>query len=356
MAKQNKSSFREWAEAIFLAVFIVAFIRIFIFELFAVSSTSMGKTLLAGDFIFVSQLHYGARMPITPVSFPFSHKEMPFSEGEKSYWDGIQWPYFRISGFSEIKLNDIVVFNYPLETEHPTDQKTHFVKRCLALPGDTFKIINKIPFVNDIQLENPENVQYNYHVKTDSTNLNPLLLYELGINEGGKYSNRGDWQLAMTMSAMQRLRKEKNVHEIVEITEPEGRFSEFIFPNNEHFPWNMDNYGPVVIPRKGDSVEITPGNLPLYEKIISIFEENTLEVSDSSVIINGMPAKYYSFKMDYYFMVGDNRQNSSDSRFWGFVPEDHIVGKATLILFSFDKNAESIRNKIRWNRILKSIE
>lgn len=295
-------------------------------------------------------------MPITPVSFPFSHQNMPFSQEKKSYWDGLQLPYLRIPGFSKIKNNDIVVFNYPLEAEHPVDQKTYFVKRCMALPGDTFKIERKKIFVNNIEFENTENIQYNYHVKTDSTLLNPMLLYELGINEGGKISNRGDWQLTMTLKAMERLKQEKNVHEIIETSEQPDHYSEYIFPNNENFPWNIDNYGPVLIPKAGDSVNINLKNLPLYEKVISFYEGNELDMNDSAILINGIETKFYTFKMNYYFMLGDNRHNSADSRFWGFVPENHIVGKAVLVLFSVDKNAENFFSKIRWNRIFKTID
>ena len=355
MSKKNKTPLREWMEAILLAVVIVTFIRIFIFELFAVSSTSMEKSLLAGDFIFVSELHYGPRMPITFFSFPFSHQHLPFFPETKSYWNFFQLPYFRIPGFSEIKHNDVVVFNYPVEAEHPVDQRTYFVKRCVALPGDTLIIVHKKILVDEDEIENPENVQYNYHVKTDSTNLNPLLLYELGINEGGKYSNRGDWQLTMTISAMQRLKQEKNVHEIVEIYEEPNKFSEYIFPNNENFRWNIDNFGPVIIPKSGDSVNITLENLSLYEKIISFYEENELGVNDTGIVINGEAKNFYIFKKNYYFMLGDNRHNSADSRFWGFVPEDHIVGKALFVLFSVDKNAEGIFSRIRWKRCLKKI-
>lgn len=356
MSKKNKSAFREWIESILLAIVIVAIVRIFIFELFAVSSTSMEKSLLAGDFIFVSQLHYGPRMPITPVSFPFSHQSLPFFEDKKSYWDRIQLPFLRIPGFSEVNHNDVLVFNYPLEAEHPVDQKTHFVKRCIGLPGDTFRMVNKKIFVNGIELEYPENVQYNYHVKTDSTLLNPMLLYELGINEGGKVSNRGDWQLTMTAHAVERLKEEKNVHEIVEIAEPANRYSEYIFPNSENYPWNIDNYGPLLIPQAGDSVLITIKNMPLYEKIISFYEGNELEVSDSTLLINGQPAGYYKFKMNYYFVIGDNRHNSADSRFWGFVPENHLVGKAVMVLFSIDKNARDFFSKVRWRRVFMGIE
>ncbi len=356
MAKKNKSNFVEWIEAIFLAIVIVSVIRIFVFELFAVSSTSMEKSLLAGDFIFVSQLHYGPRMPITPLSFPFAHQEIPFLENRKSYWEGIQLPYLRIPGFSKINHNDVVVFNYPLETEHPVDQKTFFVKRCIALPGDTFRIEKKKVYINDMEMENPELTQFNYHVKTDSTLINPLLLYELGINEGGKISNKGDWQLSMTSDARERLKKEKNVNEVIETSEQPGHYTEYVFPNNENFPWNVDNFGPVVIPRAGDSVSLSFQNLPLYEKIISLYEGNTMEVNDSAFLINGNESKYYKFKMNYYFVLGDNRHNSADSRFWGFVPENHLVGKAVFILFSVDKNAVGMFSKIRWRRILNRIQ
>lgn len=356
MSSKSKSSFREWLEAILLAIVIVAIVRIFFFELFAVSSTSMEKSLLAGDFIFVSQLHYGPRMPVTPVAFPFSHQTMPFFSDKKSFWDGVQLPYLRIPGFSEIKHNDIVVFNYPLETAFPVDQRTHFVKRCLGLPGDTFSMSRKKIIINGIEMENPEMVQFNYHVKTDSTLINPVLLYELGINEGGKVSNKGDWQLTMTATATERLKQESNVHEVIEISEQPNHFSEHIFPGNDNFRWNIDNYGPVVIPKKGDSIAISVQNLPLYERIIVQYENNELEMSDSAIFINGKEATHYAFKMNYYFMIGDNRHNSADSRFWGFVPEDHIVGKASFILFSIDRNARDAFSMIRWNRMLKKAE
>lgn len=353
--KKKKSGWFEWLEALFLAVIIVTFIRVFFFDIFAVTSSSMEKSLLTGDFIFVSKVSYGPRLPMTPLSIPLTHQAIPFTSGTKSYSTLIRFPYFRLPGFSDIKLNDVIVFNYPLDLEHPPDHRTYYIKRCVALPGDTLTILRKQIYVNNSLLEDQKDTEYNYHVKTDSMDLGYDWLHEFGITEGGKVSNQGDWQLTMRAADASKIIDFDFVEDVIELAEQPGKFSDYIFPHNEKFPWNIDNYGPVVIPKKGDSVLLSLENIALYKRLITGFEKNAVEISDSAIIVNGLRASHYLFKMNYYFMVGDNRHNSVDSRYWGFVPEDHIVGKATFVLFSSDRNEKGFFNRIRWERIMSGV-
>lgn len=315
----------------------------------------MEKTLLVGDFIIVSKINFGPRVPNTPLTVPFSHQTMPFTTDVKSYLDWIQFPYFRLPGFSSIKNNDVVVFNYPLEDEKPIDHRTHFVKRCIALPGDTLQIIDKIVFINSDAMEAPEKSQFTYNIKTGTKKLDNRFLEELEINEGGQVSEHGDYQFALTKEAAGVFQNMEQTHEIKERIEKKEVYNDYLFPFHSDFPWNIDHYGPLVIPKAGDSIEISVKNLPLYQRIISNYENNLLETRNDSVFINGNYTRNYIFKMNYYFMMGDSRHHSSDSRYWGFVPEDHIVGKAIFILFSVNKNAAWYK-KLRWDRLFFGIK
>ncbi|PCH69461.1 MAG: S26 family signal peptidase [Bacteroidetes bacterium] len=354
MSKKKKSNLREWLEAIIWAVVIVLIIKNFIFYPYAVTGTSMTSTLLSGDFILVSNLHYGPRLPPTPLSLPFSHQTMPFSNSTPSYLDFFQIPHYRLPGFSEIERNDVVVFNYPLDN-HPTDHKTQFIKRCMALPGDTIEIKSKEIFINKKALKQSQTLQFNYSIETDGTDFDWEILNEMHITEGGRISTENHWQLTMTSHNADSLKKLDFVKKITEITDETGHHNDYIFPYHELFPWSLDNFGPIIIPKKGQSIPLTYKNLLLYEKIIVEYEHNTIEMTDSATLINGQPADSYTFELDYYFMLGDNRHNSGDSRMWGFVPESHIIGKATTVLFSMDKSSDNFFEKIRWGRILKGI-
>lgn len=315
-------------------------------ESYTIPTTSMEKTLIEGDYILVSKLNYGARTPITPLSLPF------FSKAYSSAW---QLPYFRVPGFSDIKANDVIVFNYPIEDDKPVDKRIPFVKRCIAAAGDTLKIVNGKVFVNSKAIAEPEDAEFNFLVKTDSSLINPDSLEKLGITEGGPVMSLSTYNLTMTRKNAAIIGRFENVKGIEIMCEDSGLYAQSLFPSSIFYSWNMDNYGPIVIPANGATVQLTKLNLPLYYRIISVYEGNTLVVKNDSICeINGVPTTSYTFKMNYYFALGDNRHNSADSRFWGFVPEDHIIGKAVMILFSVDRS-KNFFSGFRWNRFFKII-
>jgi signal peptidase I len=344
MAKK-KSASREWFGAVIFAVITVVLIRSFLFEAYTIPSPSMEKSLLVGDFVLVSKVTYGPRITFTPLSLPFIHQKIPFTD-INAYLDWFKIPYYRIAGYSEIKRNDVLVFNYPREDEHPVDQKTHYVKRCVALAGDTFELRKGKIFINKAELPDPEQVQFNYHVKVNKGELNVDSLIKLGICEGGEISTKGDYSLSLSEQNAEKIKAIRNVEFVEVFQEKPGTSMDYIFPNSSTYDWNIDNFGPLVIPRKGDSVSITLKNIPIYRRIIQLYEKNELNILGSTIYINGKPSTSYTFKMNYYFTMGDNRHNSADSRFWGFVPEDHIVGKAVMIILSIDKKIR----KVRWDR------
>lgn len=348
MAK--RSAFREWFNAIVFAVITVILIRSFLFEAYTIPTPSMEKSLLVGDFVVVTKIAYGPRLPRTPLTIPFTHQNIPFTE-RNSFLRWIKLPYYRLRGYAEVSRNDIVVFNYPMDTEFPVDHRQHYVKRCVALPGDTFEIKDREIYINHKNVEVPKEIQFNYHVKVKE-DINADSLADLGITEGGKISRSGDYSLTLSSENAEKIRGMKNIEKMEVFTEKKKLFMDYIFPQSEKYPWNADNYGPLVIPKIGDSVEINITNLPLYSRIISVYEKNELGLLNDSIFINGKPAKYYKFKMNYYFVMGDNRHNSADSRFWGFVPEDHIIGKASLIILSIDKK----HHKFRWDRFFKWVK
>lgn len=357
--KKKRAPIREWFEALAFAFIGVLIVKAFIFEPFAIPSDSMDDTLFAGDYIVVNKLAYGARLPLTPLSIPFSHQTIGSFPAYATWWT---WNYHRVPGYSEIKRNDIIVFNFPAEDlfplttgqsiNYPVDHRTHFIKRCVGLPGDTFRIIDREIFVNGKELPFPKNVLFNYIVKMDSANHKSVNLKKLGMlreSEQGKY-------ILTTLSLLASQADSLSLIKQIISVEPElshaGIFDGQLFPHDEKFAWNLDNYGSMIIPKKGSTIHLSEDSLPLYERIIVNYEHNRIDVKNDSIFINGKYATTYTFKMNYYFMMGDNRHFSMDSRYWGFVPEDHIVGKATMILFSYDKP----NGHVRWNRCFKSIE
>ena len=386
----------EWVEAILFATIVATLIRIFVFEMYVIPTPSMEKSMLVGDYLCVSKVAYGPKMPNTPLSFPFVHNTMPLSQTKKSFVEWIKWPYHRLKGWGGVRRNDPVVFNFPhgdtvmladpvadyyqymrdvmraydlSESEarkavlqqtdlvgRPVDKRDNYVKRCVGMPGDSIRIEASEMWINgEPQVEIPGK-QYNYFVKTNGTPINPDVFDELGIAQSDiHYDARTQTyaHLPLTAANVKRLGELGNVLEIVKF-EATG-VDPNIFPFDARYPWNVDNFGPLWVPRKGATVKLTAENLPLYRRIIETYEGNELEERDGRIYINGQPADSYTFGMDYYFMMGDNRHNSLDSRYWGFVPEDHIVGKPSFVWLSLDKE-KGFPSNIRWNRLFRSIK
>jgi len=351
----KKGPIREWFDAIVFAVIAATLIRMFVIEAFTIPTPSMEKSLLVGDFLFVSKINYGPRIPNTPLSFPFAHHTLPLTQETKSYLEWIKLPYFRIPGFSEIKNNDVVVFNYPMEDFRPVDKRENYIKRCIGIPGDKIEVIDKKLHINEEVAEMPEGMQLSYHVKTDGTSLNRKVLEKLDVTEGGLVSNEGDYRLSLTNKNAGAIKDRfPNIKMVKPICDPENTFDPHIFPQLKDLAFNKDNFGPIVIPKQGVEIPLNINNLPIYHRLITIYEGNTIDVDGESIFINGKVATSYTFNMDYYFMMGDNRDNSLDSRYWGFVPEDHIVGKAVFIWLSLDKNKTWL-GKVRWSRLFSLI-
>lgn len=353
-----KSTLREWFWAAVIAVGITIIIRTFLLEAYTIPTSSMEKTLLVGDYLFVNKFYYGVRLPITPVSLPFAHNSMPFGLG-KSYWDGWQLPYYRLPARHRVKRHDAVVFNYPKDQTRPIDKRENYIKRCIALPADTFSIVDRKVYINGVEDTLPAFAQYNYYVRTNGTPIDNQTFLNLDITEGGLRAETGDlYEYALTNFDLEQVKQIANVSKIDTIVRDKETYlsHEPVFPQDpEYFPWNIDNYGPLVIPAKGMTVPLSIANLSLYSYLIEHYEGNEISLSGVEININGEIVDHYTFKQNYYFMLGDNRQNSSDSRFWGFVPEDHIVGKAFMVWLSM-KPGTGFPDNLRWNRILKWVK
>jgi signal peptidase I len=357
-SKKKKSVMREWAEAVVVAFFGVIILKAFLFEPFAIPSDSMSGTLMAGDYVVVNKLSYGARLPITPLTIPFTHQSI---FGMRSYSDAWQLPYMRIPGFGGIDRNDVIVFNFPAEelfpldtapTDYPIDHRTHFIKRCIALPGDTLQITAKNVFINGEDAGIPVHAMFNYVIKIDSSKADSLNLLPLGMVRESRQGKYVYYTITMKPQRADSLRLNPKIISVEPELSPAGSFDEQVFPHEEKLSWNLDNYGPIVIPKAGGTIHLSVDSLSLWERIIVNYEHNELTVKDDSIFINGQYTETYTFQMDYFFVMGDNRHFSMDSRYWGFVPEDHIVGIATTILFSVDKQ----NGGVRWGRTFSSIE
>ncbi|MFD2743423.1 MULTISPECIES: signal peptidase I [Sphingobacterium] len=359
----KKSAVREWTDAIIFATVAASLIRSFLIEPYVIPTGSMERSLLIGDFLFVSKLNYGARIPMTPLAFPFAHHTMPITGG-KAYSEWIKLPYKRLPGFQEIKRNDVVVFNYPMDAdapfERPVDKRENYIKRCVGMPGDVLTMKGAQLFVNGEVGYESENLQPSFIVVTEQPyglDLNRLVdkRYELStyLND----PSRGVYVLHITREEAEEVRQWSNVKEVIEQVYGPDDNSEMAqaFPfYKDGTVWNYDNFGPFTIPKKGWTVKLDNKTLPLYRRAITVYEGNTLEERADGLYLNGKLADSYTFNMDYYWMMGDNRHNSLDSRGWGFVPEDHIVGKAVLTFMSYDEDG-SFLSKIRWNRIFRGI-
>ena len=387
----KKSVVREWVDAIIFAVIAASIIRIFLIEAYTIPTSSMEKSLLIGDYLFVSKIHLGARAPNTPLSFPFVHHTLPLTRDVKSY---IEWPsldYYRFPGWSTIDNMDVIVFNYQdgdtLSTRfqsnisyyqlvrqfgrdavwnnpqqfgeiisRPVDKRENFIKRCVGIPGDTIQIIDTKLFINGQEEHNPGIKQFKYRIRTNGTSINKRNLERLDITEQIATDNRGNYEMTLTDEAVENLKNYPYIISVEPVIETAGVRDPNIFPHDTGYHWNVDNFGPLVVPKKGMTVPLNLHTLPLYERIIDVFENNDLDVRDGKIFINGKESDSYTFKMDYYWMMGDNRHNSADSRYWGFVPEDHIVGEAVFVWLSLDGNKSLFDGKIRWNKLLRLVK
>lgn len=334
------TSIKEWAKALLIALLIVLFVRSFCFELTVINTPSMEKSILTGDFIIINKLSYGPRFPKTILSMPFIN--------QRWFSDLFSIPYFRLFGEPDVDRNDVVVFNYPIEDNFPVDHRTYFVKRCMAIPGDTLEIKDGNVIVNGVEETHFDYIQHNYFIKSEK-DLDEEFMNSYHITEGGEISQNNDFSFTLNQSIADTLRSKNYIISIKKRIEDANTWDEFVFPFNVNYKWNVDNYGPLKIPAEGDIIVIDSSNICLYERIISVYENNSLEIKNDSVFINGQYSKTYSIKQNYYFMMGDNRHNSQDSRHWGFVPEDHIIGKATRVFYSTSKLKSGFR-------FLKSIQ
>lgn len=353
--KKKKSAGREWFDAIVFAVVAATLIRGLFIEAYTIPTGSMEKSLLVGDFLFVSKVNYGARTPMTPVAFPFAHHTMPIT-GTKAYWEGVKWDYHRLPGLSEVKRNDVVVFNYPMDADfplsRPVDKRENYIKRCLAIGGDTLKIVDARVYLNGKPAEEPQFGEKYYLVQTDGTDINPQAIEDLKIE--AQRSSADQYIFNMTAEEAKIIKTWSNIKSVDLFIRPANEFDPQIFPNDPQFKWNADNFGPLIVPKKGWTVKLDSTNYAIYERAISVYEGNTISRTGNEIMINGKKTDSYTFKMNYYWMMGDNRDNSLDSRYWGFVPDDHIVGKALFIWMSWDSNA-GFFSKIRWSRIFDGI-
>lgn len=368
--EKPKTKVREWVDAITFAVVAATLIRWLIMEAFTIPTPSMEKSLLVGDFLFVSKFHYGTRTPKTPLQLPLTHQKI-WGTNIPSYVDWIQLPQYRLPGITSVKQNDVVVFNVPPirlndGIDYPIDLKTNYIKRCVGLPGDVLKIEDQQIFINDQPIDNPEEMQYAYLVFSNNV-LSQRILDKFDIPEIQLLQNDPPVQLLyLTGEQATELAKEAYVKEVRPASnnpfkryEPyeKGELDNGIFPNDpELFPWNADWYGPLKIPKEGETIAIDSKALTTYGDAITLYEHHeNAEIKDGKLFIEGKEVKKYTFTQNYYFMMGDNRHNSLDSRYWGFVPEDHIVGKGFFIWLSLDAN-KSFLSKVRWRRFLNLIE
>jgi len=407
--KKKKSVAREWFDSILFAVIAASLIRWLLFEPFQIPTSSMENSLLVGDFLFVSKIHYGARTTKTPLQIPLTHQTIWGTDSTKSYLDWIQLPQFRLPGFSDIERNDVIVFNYPAEEQHPSDLRTNYIKRCVAIAGDEFEIKDRVVYVNGNAMEFPQQSQHKYMVITSEL-LEKDTFYKLGIpidNQTGavqptpynydKYQDlRGTKNMLIengstTFEGVEKYKEQDVYVYIMDLSQEEvDKLKDYpklfldvivsvdaqdnLFPssrnylnwdmakagvNDSEFDWKLDNFGTLKVPNEGWKMLVTPKNLALYGKYIKDYEGNdNVEISNGTLKMGGNQLSEYTFKQNYYFMMGDNRHSSADSRFWGFVPEDHIVGKATMVFMSIDPDYEKggFFSRMRWDRAFTIIE
>ncbi len=348
---KKKSAGREWFDAVIFAIIAATIIRWLLLEAFTIPTSSMERSLLVGDFLFVSKFHYGARTPQTPLQVPLTHQNI-WGSSIPSYSTWLQLPQYRLPGFSQVKQNDVVVFNYPPEFQHPTDLKTNYIKRCVGLPGDTVAIRDLQVLINGEPIDNPAMMQFDYILQTEQS-INARVFEKYDISEFGTI--QGGYYARTTPEIAGQLKTLGFIKSVDVAQFPPEQTDANVFPDAQVYKWNRDFYGPLTIPSKGMTLPMTAENIAAYQSIIVNFEKNeNVSVSEESISIDGVKVENYTFKQDYFFMMGDNRHNSLDSRYWGFVPEDHIVGKAFFIWLSLDP-AKSYFQKVRFDRILNGI-
>jgi signal peptidase I len=392
--KHKKGTAREWVDAGVFAIVAATLIRTFVFEAYTIPTGSMEKTLLINDFLFVSKFSYGPRIPNTPLSIPFVHNTMPITNG-KSYLEWLKIPYTRWFP-SPVNRRDVVVFNFPagdtvinlpdyqsqrpyydvarLETGRgnmdsgrevilnnpdqyplvirPVDKQENYIKRCVGIAGDTLQIKDQILYIDGKAQIFPPESQTNYTVTTKGQPLDETVMkdeYNLDMTNGEDVRPNGtpnQYVMLLTWRAHEKMLKDGLATSIV--ADIDSNQDELLFPNGNVYKWSRDNYGPLWIPKKGATLTLTPQNYPLYERAIRVYEGNKLEMKNGKIFLNDQETTQYTFNMNYYWMMGDNRHGSQDSRYWGFVPEDHVVGEAWLIWMSWNKG-------VRWNRLFKKI-
>ncbi|MDD7065213.1 MAG: signal peptidase I [Sodaliphilus pleomorphus] len=388
----------SWVDAIVYALVLVYFLFLFVGQNYQIPSSSLEKTLLTGDYLWVNKMVYGPRVPQTPLHFPLAQNTLP--GGIKSYIEWPQWRYHRLKGVRKVQRGDIVVFNFPcgdtVTTKvnnpdfyhlvalygadaiysdpatygkvvwRPVDRRDAYVKRCIGLPGETVRLVNGTVYINGKALPEPMHMQRNYVVITDGTAIAESLFDSMGVSrEGQSMSQMEDgsmgkkmpdgsllYVLPLTRKMVATLKAQPYVKQVQVMADADMADEDnmMTYPVGVRKTWTHNNYGPLWIPKKGATLKLTTANLPYYIRVIRTYEGNTVAVKGSTIYINGKPARSYTFKMDYYWMMGDNRDNSSDSRYWGFVPEDHIIGTPMFVIISFDKD-KAFPGNIRWNRL-----
>ncbi|MDF1517292.1 MAG: signal peptidase I [Lutibacter sp.] len=363
---KSRTELGEWVSSIVFAIIAATLVHTYFMQPYTIPTSSLEKTLLVGDFLFVSKFHYGARTPMTVIAAPMVHDSLPLIKA-KSYLKKPQLPYFRIPGFEKKSRNEIVVFNWPVDTvrffrdrsnihvDKPIDKKSNYVKRCVGIPGDSLEIREGYIYINGERTVLPDRAlpQYMHKVETEGQQISPAILKRYNVTEGQPLGD--DYLLNLTDENAGKLKSNPLVKRVTKLLSPKGEYNASVFPHNSQYPWSIDNYGPIYIPEAGKTVELNAKSLPFYKRIIEVYENNNLTTNGDEIFINGKLTTTYTFKQDYYWMMGDNRHNSEDARYWGYVPFDHVVGKPVFIWFSWDSNGEGIAQKIRWERVFTTV-
>lgn len=429
LPKRKKTFVQEWVDALLFAVAAAYIIRAFLIEFYIIPTSSMESSLMVGDFLAVSKIHYGPKLPQTPIAIPFVHHTMPMTQLKKSYVEWIKFPYYRFAGLSKVHRNDAVVFNYAdgdtvaLEAQNmsyyqlvreyenaqaqrmgpsyrpgygwqyvqenftvvsrPVDKRENYIKRCVALPGDKLEVRNRKLYINDQVAYVPKNIQFQYIVYTNGFDINPKIRQSMDINEEDRFAaiefvqhmpersinentilrlvdslalNPNIYIYSLNSEMLKAMKKLPNITGIEPLVASDSVRDPNIFPHHPSYIWNRDHFGPIIIPKENTTVKLDTLTLPIYRAIIEKYEANKLEVKGDKIYINDELTDSYTFKMNHYWMMGDNRHNSADSRYWGFIPEDHIAGKAIFVWLSLDKFKKWTEGKIRWRRMFKSIK